>query len=571
MAHEVARHFLFGGECSAREYIVPMTAVSPTQNRWLWGSSRDLLLGCGAWYLLLFPVLALAGPGIRSLQPLYLAPLLIFLISTPHYGATLVRVYEQRGERRAYAFFTVWTTLALIALFVWGVQNAAVGTLLFTAYLTWSPWHYTGQNYGIAVMFMRRRGVDAEAAKRWLHGSFVLSYALTFLVMHQADGNPRDLAEGGVHLARLGIPEWFSGVAIPAVAAAWAVALLVAGRLMLHRGRLRDLLPIALLALSQALWFTVPDLARYMGSSGGLEVFDFDYRALYFNWVVVAHAVQYLWITSFYARSESGGASSRQYLVKTLLAGNLAWFVPALIFAPQIFGGAVSEWTVGLLVASLVNLHHFILDGAIWKLRKSKIADILIRARSQAPKFPAAGRLGTGRFAKVVWGSASVLLAVALAEFAVQQVAIPSLVERGKYDSVSTLLNGLAWVARDSATARAQLGNALMGAGRQEDAARAYARSGDLTPSADTFGVLARIELGLGLEKRALADIERAVEIAPNRLDVLSLAGQIEMKLGHRGRAGSYFRRALGLDPNYEPAQRGLAESDSPSPPDTSF
>jgi tetratricopeptide (TPR) repeat protein len=111
-----------------------------------------------------------------------------------------------------------------------------------------------------------------------------------------------------------------------------------------------------------------------------------------------------------------------------------------------------------------------------------------------------------------------------------------------------------------------------MGAGRPEDAARAYARSGDLTPSADTFGVLARIELGLGFEERALADIERAVEIGPNRIDILSLAGQIEMKLGRRGRARSYFKRALGLNPNWEPAQRGLAEIDSlGSSDDTSF
>jgi Flp pilus assembly protein TadD len=149
---------------------------------------------------------------------------------------------------------------------------------------------------------------------------------------------------------------------------------------------------------------------------------------------------------------------------------------------------------------------------------------------------------------------------------------IPSLIERGNYRSASSLLNGLAWVARDSATARAQLGNALMGAGREEEAARAYARSGDLTPSADTFGVLARIELGLGFEKRALANIERAVEIAPDRTDVLSLAGEIEMSLGHRAAARSYFKRALGLNPNWEPAQRGLAETDSlGSSDDTSF
>jgi hypothetical protein len=125
--------------------------------------------------MLLFVVLVLPGPSVRAFQPLYLAPLLMLVISTPHYGATLIRVYEQRSERRAYAFFTVWTTLALLVLFVWGIRDAAVGTVLFTVYLTWSPWHYTGQNYGIAVMFMRRRGIDPGSVKRWLYSCFILS------------------------------------------------------------------------------------------------------------------------------------------------------------------------------------------------------------------------------------------------------------------------------------------------------------------------------------------------------------------------------------------------------------
>ena len=34
---------------------------------------------------------------------------------------------------------------------------------------------------------------------------------------------------------------------------------------------------------------------------------------------------------------------------------------------------------VVLLVASVVNLHHFVLDGAIWKLRDGRVARVLLR------------------------------------------------------------------------------------------------------------------------------------------------------------------------------------------------
>lgn len=459
-----------------------------TPNRWLYGPAPDLLLGCGLWYLLLFVVLLFAGPAIREQQAAFVAPLLILLLATPHYGATLVRVYEQRSERRAYAFFTVWTTAALLVLFVASVKQAAIGTLLFTTYLTWSPWHYTGQNYGIAVLFLRRRGVSLEpVTKRWLYSAFILSYALTFLVMHRADGTSRGLAEGGVHLTRLGIPESVAGVAIPLVAATYAAALVVAGVRLLRVGTARDLIPVALIALSQAIWFTLPDLARYWDAAGGVEALDHDYRATYFNWIVVAHAVQYLWVTSYYAKTSGDWHGHTRYFSKTLLAGNLAWLLPALVFAPQILGGHASELDVGLVVAALVNLHHFILDGAIWKLRSSPIADVLIRSRpADEPEAPRVARRGPGS-RTLVWTFCALLLAIAVAEFGVRQIAIPRRAEAGDLDAVRSLLDGLAWIGRDSATTRLALGHAFIEQGRHEDALQAFERSARLTPTAGAF------------------------------------------------------------------------------------
>ena len=58
------------------------------------------------------------------------------------------------------------------------VHLPALGTFLVTLYLTWSPWHYTGQNYGLAVMFLRRSGVEVDArTKRWMASPSVMARA----------------------------------------------------------------------------------------------------------------------------------------------------------------------------------------------------------------------------------------------------------------------------------------------------------------------------------------------------------------------------------------------------------
>src|ERR1700689_3668810 len=56
---------------------------------------------------------------------------------------------------------------------------------IFTIYLTWSPWHYSGQNYGLFMMFARRAGADPDkSTRRALYGAFVVSYLVLFLGFH---------------------------------------------------------------------------------------------------------------------------------------------------------------------------------------------------------------------------------------------------------------------------------------------------------------------------------------------------------------------------------------------------
>ena len=92
-----------------------MASAQPSGNRWLFGPTPDLLLGCGGAYALLVGVLLFAGSEVRSWQPAILLPMMALVVGTPHYGATLLRVYEHRADRRRYALFSLWATLLVAA------------------------------------------------------------------------------------------------------------------------------------------------------------------------------------------------------------------------------------------------------------------------------------------------------------------------------------------------------------------------------------------------------------------------------------------------------------------------
>lgn len=190
----------------------PSASAAGPRPPWLFGPGPDLLLGCGLLYALAFGAFLVLGPEIRTGQPPILFPLLILVLGVPHYGATLLRVYERRSQRRAYVVFSLWTTLLIVALFLASLRMPLLASGMVTVYLTWSPWHYTGQNYGIAVMFLRRGGVALDAVtKRWLYASFLLSFVLVFLHMHTDTIRVNDLplgytGESGPTFVPLGIP-----------------------------------------------------------------------------------------------------------------------------------------------------------------------------------------------------------------------------------------------------------------------------------------------------------------------------------------------------------------------------
>src|SRR6202034_4761608 len=62
-----------------------------------------------------------------------------------------------------------------------------------------------------------------------------------------------------------------------------------------------------------------------------------------------------------------------------LVLGGIALFIPGPWVASRAFH---QDFAASFLIfTALINIHHFILDGAIWKLRDGRIAAVLLNTR----------------------------------------------------------------------------------------------------------------------------------------------------------------------------------------------
>jgi tetratricopeptide (TPR) repeat protein len=493
-------------------------AIAPSR-RWLFGPVPDLLLGCGIGYAFLFAAMSFAGPELRWAVPFGLAPLVALVSGTPHYGATLLRVYERRADRRAYALFTVWATLAVAAAFVWGLHDVFVGSVILTIYLTWSPWHYTGQNYGISLMFLGRRGVRPDpATKRWIYVSFVLSFVLTILAIHvaapSADYAPLQYQGGQYVLLPLGIPTGVQRWLFVAVGAAYLVATAGAAFRLLRTASARDLAPTFLVMATQALWFSVPVVARQVQIFQGVEPLSTQYAAYAFLWIATGHSLQYLWVTTYYARAGAAWSGYPRYFGACLLAGAAIWALPALLFAPGLLASVPYDVGLGVLVAAAVNLHHFILDGAIWKLRDGKVARVLIRASGEEADATATARGPWLR--RAIFAAGAVSVAVLLGTTLEEEFGFRRAIARGDAARAELALARLERVGRDSPSLRVALAILAAQKGDEAEARAQLERSLALRPTPEAWRTIGWLHERAGESARAIAPYREALKLAPD-------------------------------------------------------
>jgi len=518
---------------AAAAHPAAVPADAPRGERWLFGPLPDLVLGCGLGYSVLFVLQALHGDAMRAVFPIGFAPLAALVTGIPHYGATLLRVYDRREDRRAYVFFTVHLTLLLAGLFGLALWWPLVGSVLVTLYLTWSPWHYAGQNYGLSVMFLRRRRVAIDdVTKRLLYASFFLSFVLTFLAVHTADyrggsyapetarATPGTSVGPIFEFLPLGIPGPVAATLLLGFFGLYLTVLGAAALRLLRRATPSDLLPTAMLVGTQALWFSIPVAAQHFGLFAGVDPLAAENSRYAFLWVIVGHSVQYLWVTAYYAsRTPSFHGRGRWYAV-CLLAGSALWGLPALVFGPALFGSMEYMGGLVLLVAAVVNLHHFLLDGAIWKLRDGRVAQILIRPRT------APGTAGTDTAPRRSWLRPAIYAAGALcAAISViwtleTEYGWARASQRKDVARMRQAAERLDWIGRGNSQLHLELALFAAEQGRLEEALREVEASLALRSLPRAWYLRGLIYERRGDAARARESFEQAYALTPGRSEV---------------------------------------------------
>jgi len=337
--------------------------------RWIHNPALDLIVGCGAWSL----PLILLGYSSLSNSPAWAIAFygLALFLNYPHYMSTLYRAYHNESDFRKYRIFTVHITGLVLLTAALSHFRFSILPWIFTLYLTMSPWHYSGQNYGLFMMFARRAGAQIEENTRQaIYSAFVLSYAILFLNLHTGPSDRLFLS--------IGIPEK-TALAVRLVLGIAFVGFSTFGlRGLVRQIGWKAMTPPLVLFSTQVLWFFVPGLLAMLK---GISLPQSRYST---GVLPLMHSAQYLWITSYYARRESiaEGRSWRPFAYFAIqVVGGVALFVPGPWLASYVFH---YDFTASFLIfTALVNLHHFILDGAIWKLRDGRIASLLLNTQER--------------------------------------------------------------------------------------------------------------------------------------------------------------------------------------------
>jgi hypothetical protein len=284
----------------------------------------------------------------------------------PHYAATYRRAYTSREIIRAHPWVTIAVPIALAiisGLALW--KPVLIGLPFFAVYVIWAGYHYSGQSLGLAMLYPLRQGARLELReKRLLALPLYVSWILSLLGLFRLTASPRNAAYELVRRAYPGqpLPPWLMAVGLAVLAASFLGVAIVA-RARRARGVPLPWPTYAVLS-AQTLWFTV-----------GLWNPFFNITL-----VPIFHSLQYLAITGWHSangKKEAGPRHLAGYLFSVLLLG-FAITPGAFMLCAAAGGGAQDHLVYAATAATFINLHHFLLDGRIWRMRERKVVQSMM-------------------------------------------------------------------------------------------------------------------------------------------------------------------------------------------------
>jgi hypothetical protein len=331
----------------------------------------------GGLSIVAFILLRAFHDGQRTATVLSLAAVLTWTVNWPHFAATSYRLYHSRSNLAQYPVTAIGVPLLLIGAVVASfAAPETVAPWLVKVFLLWSPYHFSGQSLGITLIYARRAGFRVNRLERLALSGFIFGTFLIQTALAETGQVPRSYFS--VNYPPIGLPEW-----VPEVLRGWtwgcgAAFLYFAARWSI---RARRLVPgiVFLPAAAQCVWFVV---------GAGVPSFT--------EFVPFFHSLQYLLIAWVVQLGET--TARRPVLTRRLLASDSArWTAINLLGGVLLFWalprmGALAGYALPFATAviiSAVQIHHFFVDGVIWKLRNPNVSSPLLSSVQELTHRPA--------------------------------------------------------------------------------------------------------------------------------------------------------------------------------------
>ncbi len=329
--------------------------IRPT-DRYFVNAPVDVMLIGGA-SLVLYAIFRMRPELASSPSVASLAATLVWVCNYPHFASTNYRLYHSRASIAQYPLTSYVTPMVLTAAVIGCYLSPdEIAPLFIKLYLLWSPYHFSGQTLGITMVYARRTGFVIDG---WLRHSLTAFIFLTFAVQSAwAEVGLHVNPFYGVEYPTLGVPVWLPQMLTKVMWISLAATIALLLWKAINNGP-RVPLIVVLPAFTQYVWFVATPAGQ------------FSYMVPFF------HSLQYLLIAWSVQLKEGLAERQRDPSVKYVWSESARWMAIniaggyALFWAlPHLgsqFGKPLVFSTAVMLAA--VQIHHFFVDGVIWRLR----------------------------------------------------------------------------------------------------------------------------------------------------------------------------------------------------------
>jgi len=297
-------------------------------------------------------------------------PVLLLLCNHAHFAASTVRLYTKPNSFDDLPVLTMAVPLVtFVAVSACVMFADRIGYHAQALYLTWSPYHYAAQTFGLATMYCYRSGCRLDRGEWWalrvvcllpftqsLITGAPLGLGLGWLVPYYELAND----ETTLAMLRTALPvlNWTS-MGMPLVLFAWIG--FRSHRRAAAGTEARAGMPLISLCLmlSNAAWWV---LFSYWDAQ---------------VWATVLHGLQYLGIMAVFHSEDQihrpGNRHGRSFHVIALLVMCVALGYALFQCWPRAYmlAGYGKVESMFMVIAA-INVHHFIVDRYIWRIRKDR-------------------------------------------------------------------------------------------------------------------------------------------------------------------------------------------------------